>query len=263
MKTITKNNIKKSLDELGIHEGQILMVHTSLSAIGYVCGGAQVVIEALIEAVGNGGTIMMPTQSWKNLDPADGVHWTIDEKDWQIVRDNWPAYDKKITPTNTMGAVAEMFRSWPGSLRSDHPARSVAAWGKHAEHLVSGHDLSNIFGEGSPIGKLYGLDGDVLLIGVGYDKNTSIHLADVRAEYPGKHNCIEHSAVMENGKRVWKEYETLFVDGEDFEQIGEAFEKEYPVKKTMLGDAELKLMKQRDIVDFAVKWIEKNRGGEK
>ena len=97
-----------------------------------------------------------------------------------------------------MGAVAEMFRKWPGTLRSDHSARSVAANGKYAEYLTTGHDLSNIFGEGSPIGKLYELDGYVLLIGVGYDKNTSLHLADVRAEYPGKHDTTEYSAVIEN-----------------------------------------------------------------
>mgnify|MGYP004512855331 FL=1 len=53
------------------------------------------------------------------------------------------------------------------------------------------------------IGKLYKLNGKVLLLGTGYDKNTSLHLADVRAQYPGKHNCIEHSAILENGKRVW------------------------------------------------------------
>ena len=158
-----------------------------------------------------------------------------------------------------MGVVAEMFRKWPGTIRSDHPARSVCAWGRQAEYLTSNHDISNIFGEGSPIGKLYELDGYVMLIGTGYDKNTSIHLADVRAEYPGKHNCTEYSAVMENGKRVWKAYETLFVDGEDFEQIGEAFESIYPVKKVTLGNGIVRLMKQRDIVDFAVKWIEKNR----
>ena len=259
-KPIIKNEIVNALYAVGLAKGHTVMVHTALSKIGYVCGGAQTVIEALIEVVGEDGTIMMPTQSWKNLDPEDGVHWTVPEEYWQIIRDNWPAYDKTITPTNTMGAVAEAFRQWPGTLRSDHPARSVAAWGKHAEYLVNEHDLSNIFGEGSPIGKLYELDGKVLLIGVGHDKNTSLHLADVRADYPGKHNCIEHSAVLEDGKRVWKEYETLFVDGEDFEQIGEAFEHNNTVNKSMLGNAELRLMSQKKLVDFAVDWIQKYRG---
>ena len=259
MKPITKTEIKEAFAQIGLRAGTTVMVHTSLSAIGYVSGGAQTVIEALTETVGPESTIMMPTQSWKNLDPEDGVHWNVEEEYRQIIRDNWPAYDKHITPTNTMGAVAEMFRSWPGVIRSDHPARSVAAWGKNAEYLVSNHDLSNIFGEGSPIGKLYELDGSVLLIGVGYDKNTSLHLADVRASYPGKHNCIEHSAIMENGKRVWKAYETLFVDGEDFKEIGAAFEKEHEVKMDMLGGATLRFMRQRDLVDNAVGWNENNR----
>lgn len=256
---VLKSDIQAALKTLGICKGQILMVHTSLSALGFVCGGAQVVIEALMEAVGPEGTLMMPTQSWKNLDPTAGVHWEEPERWWDLIRQNWPAYDKRITPTNTMGAVAEMFRSWPGTLRSDHPARSVAAWGKYAQYLTCDHDLSNIFGEGSPIGKLYELGGSVLLIGVGYDKNTSLHLADVRANYPGKRNCFESSAVMENGRRVWKTYETLYVDGEDFEQIGAAFEKTCPVRKTTLGNGMLTLMDQRQLVDFAVDWIETER----
>ncbi len=259
MKTITKAQIKETLSNIGLCSGDTVMVHASLSSLGYVIGGAQAVIEALIETVGSEGTIMMPTQSWKNLDPETGVHWDADEEDWEIIRQNWPAYDKQITPTNTMGAVAEMFRLWPGAIRSDHPARSVAAWGKHAKYLTDNHDLSNIFGDSSPIGKLYELNGKVLLIGVDYDKNTSIHLADVRAEYPGKHNSIEHSAIMENGHRVWKPYETLFVDGEDFCDIGRAFEKEYPVETGILGNAELRLMKQRELVDFAIDWISANR----
>ena len=236
-----------------------VMVHTSLSSMGYVCGGAPTVIEALLEAVGSEGTIMMPTQSWKNHDPEVGVHPEVGEDEWQTIRDNWPPYDKHTTPTQTMGAVAELFRQWPGSLRSDHPARSITANGKYAAYLTENHDLSNIFGTGSPIGRLYELDGYVLLIGVGYDKNTSLHLADARADYPSKHLSTEHSAVMENGKRVWKAYDTLYVDGEDFIQIGEAFEKEHTVSKVQLGNATLRLMRQRDLVDFAVRWIEAYR----
>ena len=259
MKTVTRADIAQALRSVGLKRGDSVMVHASLSSMGYVCGGAQAVIEALSEVVGEEGTILMPTQSWKNLDPETGVHWDADEADWDTIRKNWPAYDNAITPTNTMGAVAEMFRSWPGAIRSDHPARSVAAWGRHASFLTENHDLSNIFGDGSPIGKLYELDGKVLLIGVDYDKNTSIHLADARATYPGKHTCVEHSAVMEKGERVWKAYETLFVDGEDFIDIGRAFETEHPVNKVKLGGAQLRLMKQRELVDFAVEWIEKNR----
>ena len=114
-KLVLKNDIISALQAVGVKPGQAIMVHTSLS-----------------KCAGENGTIMMPTQSWKNLDPETGVHWEEPEEWWQIIRDNWPAYNKDITPTNTMGAVAEMFRKWPGALRSDHPARSVAALGKHA-----------------------------------------------------------------------------------------------------------------------------------
>ncbi len=258
-KIILRSDIISSLKEAGVSEGQTVIVHTSLSSIGFVCGGAQVVVDALLETVGADGTIVMPTQSWKNLDPETGVHWEEPKEWWQIIRDNWPAYDKRITPTNTMGAVAECFRTYPGTLRTDHPARSVSANGKNAEYITSHHDLSDIFGETSPLGKLYELDASVLLIGIGYDKNTSIHLADVRAEYPSKHNTTEHSAIMENGQRVWKAYDTLYVDGEDFDEIGKAFESECNVNKAMLGNAQLRFMNMRELVDFAVRWIEANR----
>lgn len=258
-KIVLKEDIVRALEAVGVCPGQSIMVHTSMSSLGYVCGGAQIIIEALIECVGKDGTIMMPAQSWKNLDPETGVHWEEPEEWWQMIRDHWPAYDKEITPSNTMGAVAEMFRRWPGALRSNHPARSVAAWGKYAEYLTENHDLSNIFGDGSPIGKLYELDGSVLLIGVGYDKNTSLHLADARAVYPGKHLTTEHSAVMEDGKRKWTAYETLYVDGKDFTEIGEAFEQQGKTAREPLGCGSICLMRQRDVVDFAVKWMEEHR----
>lgn len=258
-KLVIPKDIKTAFRDAGIKKGQTIMVHTSLSSLGYVCGGAQSLIEALMECVGEEGTIMMPTQSWKNLDPATGVYWEEPEEWWSAIREYMPAYDKRITPTNTMGAVPEMFRQWLGTIRSDHPARSVAAWGRYAEYLTENHDLSNIFGDGSPIGRLYELDGYVLLIGVGYDKNTSLHLADARADYPSKHTVVERSVIEVDGQRVWKDYETLAVDGEDFLKIGEAFEQTGQVRHVPLGNGSISMMNQRALVDFAVKWIEENR----
>ena len=96
-------------------------------------------------------------------------------------------------------------------------------------------------------------------MGVGYDKNTSLHLADARAQYPGKRLVTEHSAVKAGGERRWVAYDTLEVTGEDFEAIGAAFERGHDVRRTTCGSAGLRLMRQRELVDFAVTWIEENR----
>lgn len=258
-KIVIKKDIVNALQQLGVKNGQNIIVHTSMKSFGFVCGGPQIIIESLIDLVGKDGTIIMPTQTWKNMDPLYGVHWEEPREWWDTIRDNWPAYDKDITPTNTMGAVAEMFRKWPGVLRSDHPVRSFAAWGKNAQHLISNHDLSHIFGESSPIAKLYDLDGYVLLLGTGYDKSTSIHLADERANYPSKRMEENSCAMMKDGERKWVTYSTLYVDGEDFIDIGIDFEKKHRVKKIKIGNADVRFMRQREIVDFAVEWIEKNR----
>lgn len=77
---VLKQDILNALKNVGVEQGQSIMVHTSLKSLGFVCGGAQIVIEALLESVGKDGTIIMPTQSWKNLDPSAGVHWEEPEE---------------------------------------------------------------------------------------------------------------------------------------------------------------------------------------
>lgn len=256
---LTKEDLIKQLRACGVAEGQAIFVHTSLKSLGFVVGGAETLIRALLEIVGEEGTLMMPSQTWKNLDPSTGVHWEEPEEWWPIIRAHWPAYDKDITPSLNMGAVAEMFRKWPGAERSDHPARSVAAVGKYAEFLTKEHDLSNIFGDNSPIDKLYQLDGYVLLIGVGHNKNTSLHLAEYRANFPGKRFTNESSAVMVDGRREWVTYRTQVVDDEDFVKLGSIYEKEKNIKIHKVGNADIRFMKQRPLVDWAVEWMKKNR----
>ncbi|MBD3921888.1 AAC(3) family N-acetyltransferase [Paenibacillus sp. PR3] len=245
--------------ECGVKEGQTLFVHASLSKLGFVVGGPETVIRALLTLVGEEGTLVMPAQTWKNLDPASGVHWEEPQEWWPIIRAHWPAYDKAVTPAIGMGVVAEMLRTWPGACRSDHPARSVAAVGKHAAYITEEHDLCNIVGDDSPLDKVYHLDGKVLLIGVGYDKNTSLHLAEARANYASKTFSQESSAMLVEGVRQWVTYETLAVNDDDFVQLGEAYDEAMGTVVHRIGNADIRLLSQRSLVDWAVGWMEHNR----
>ncbi|WP_046174862.1 aminoglycoside N(3)-acetyltransferase [Domibacillus indicus] len=256
---LTKEDLIHAFKNCGLREGQHIFVHTSLSKLGFVVGGPEILIRSLLEIVGAEGTLMMPSQTWKNLDPSTGVHWEEPTAWWPIIREHWPAYDKEITPAIGMGVVAEMFRTWPGSKRSDHPVRSITAVGKHAEYLTQNHDLCNIFGKGSPLDKLYHLNGYVLLIGVGYDKNTSLHLAETIAKFPGKKVVHESSAIMKKGTRMWVTYETQAVDDGDFVRLGDEYDKEMNIKIHKIGNAEVRFLAQRSLVDWATVWMEKNR----
>lgn len=256
---VTLDEITEQIAACGVGEGQTISVHTSLSKLGWVVGGPETLIRALLKLIGPEGTLMMPAQTWKNLDPSKGVHWEQPESWWPLIRENWPAYDKNVTPSIGMGAVAEMFRTWPGTIRSDHPARSFCARGPNAEYLVRDHDLKNIFGEDSPLSRLYELDGSILLIGVGHEKNTSLHLAEVRADYPGKKYVRESSAVYRKGRREWIDYTTLDVVDDDFHLLGDTYEKENRIPRFKVGSGEVRFMKQAPLVDWAVHWMEKNR----
>ncbi|GMK37835.1 AAC(3) family N-acetyltransferase [Paenibacillus sp. CCS19] len=255
----TQEDLIERFARCGVEAGQTLFVHASLSKLGFVVGGPETVIRALLALVGDEGTLVMPAQTWKNLDPATGVHWEEPQEWWPIIRAHWPAYDKAVTPVIGMGVIAEMLRTWPGACRSDHPARSVAAVGRHAAYITQEHDLCNIVGDGSPLDKVYRLDGKVLLIGVGYDKNTSLHLAEARANYASKSMSQESSAMLIDGERRWVTYETLAVNDEDFAQLGEAYDREMGTVVHRIGNAEIRLISQRSLVDWAVQWMEQHR----
>ena len=121
---ITGMTLVTHLAACGLREGQTVLVHTRLSALGWVVGGAQAVIQALLQVLGPTGTLMMPSQTWKNLDPSGGVHRHVPEAWWPTIRAHWPGYDPATTPSIGMGVVAELFRTWPGAQRSHHPVRS-------------------------------------------------------------------------------------------------------------------------------------------
>lgn len=114
-----------------------IIVHSSLSSMGWVCGGGVAVVQALMDVVSEEGTIVMPTHTVDNSDPSEWENPPAPEDWWSIIRENMPAYHPDFTPTRAMGKIVEVFRTYPDVKRSHHPTYSFAAWGKHADYILS------------------------------------------------------------------------------------------------------------------------------
>jgi aminoglycoside 3-N-acetyltransferase len=253
----TRASLGADLRALGVTPEMTLIVHSSLHTLGWVCGGPVAVVQALIDALTPEGTLVMPTQSGDLSDPVDWSRPPVPSAWLPAIYANMPAYDPHVTPTRGMGRIVETFRTWPGAIRSAHPNVSFAAWGAHAERVIEGHKLDYGLGEGSPLARMYELDGHVLLLGVGYDSSTTVHLAEYRA--PGQTLQRQGAPVMENGQRRWKRYDDIELDSDIFPEIGADFEATGAVTLGQVGSAQARLFSSRAVVDFAQAWLTKRR----
>lgn len=255
---VTPERIADDLSALGIEAGDVLIVHSSLSQLGWVPGGPPAVVDALQEVLTEKGTLVMPTHSTQYTDPSWWENPPLPDS-WLVpVRESMPAFRPEVTPTRGMGAIPECFRTYPGVRRSRHPAYSFAAWGAHRDEVIEGHTYEDGLGENSPLARVYDLDGDVLLLGVGHDSNTSLHFAEYLADWGGGRS-ESGSPVLVDGARRWITYEELDVDSGDFADLGADFEEEHEVVRGQVGATEARLIPQRELVDFGVEWLEANR----
>jgi aminoglycoside 3-N-acetyltransferase len=173
----TRNTLAADFARLGMTNGQPVVVHSSLSSIGYVLGGAQTVVRALLDAIGSEGTLVMPAFSPEVSDPANWPDNHFRDDELKAAQEEVPTFDPAVTPTS-MGAIAEGFRTWPGVVRSAHPQVSVAARGPLADRIISPHELAWAQGNGSPFHRLYDLNAKLLLLGVGFNRATMLHYAE-------------------------------------------------------------------------------------
>ena len=259
----TIGSLQSDLKGLGVKPGMVLLAHSSLSAIGWVCGGPVAVILALRNALGPTGTLVMPAHTADLTEPSKWREPPVPETWWPVIRKNTPAYDPDLTPTRSMGIISETFRKQNGALRSAHPQHSFCAVGPQASCITKGHSLAFGMGEHSPLARIYELDGHVLLLGVDHSRNTSMHLAEYRASYPSRRIVEEGaplSAAGASGK--WTTFEDINLDSSDFGRIGNDLLRSpggNGVSRGKIGQADSQLMRQRDVVDFTIEWLEHNR----
>lgn len=163
--TLNKDLLKKEFAAMGIHAGMNLMVHSSLSRLGYVEGGADAVLDALMELITEEGTLMLPS-----FNHDDCYH-------------QGELFDVRKTRT-TNGLIPDTFWRREGVLRSNSPTHAFAAWGKNAEKYLLNHENVITMGEGSPLDLLMQDGGYCLLLGVGYHSNTFHHCVEMLEKAP-------------------------------------------------------------------------------
>jgi aminoglycoside 3-N-acetyltransferase len=148
----TPADLTSALGDLGVVPGDVLMVHSAFDRFRGFHGGPVDVVRALQEAVGPGGTLMMPTFPFRGT----ALEYARSE----------PVFDAQHT-VSRMGLITEVFRRAPGVVRSLHPTHSVAAWGSRAAAIIAGHELAETpCGRLTPYGRLLDYDGKILLAGV-------------------------------------------------------------------------------------------------
>ena len=256
---LTTPIIADQLRACGLKAGDAVLLHSSLSALGWVAGGAPAVINAFLHVLTPSGTLMVPAHSTDNTDPSRWQNPPVPPEWVETIRATMPAFHPDYYPTRMMGRIADTARQYPNAKRSKHPALSFAAIGAHADYLLDNHALDYPLGEGSPLARLYDLDGYVMLLGVDHNNNTSLHLAEYRAEWVDKIVESEGSAVLIDGETRWVEYVDINGNDYDFAQIGAAFERDFNIAPCQIGQAQTRLIRQRLLVDYATKWLAEHR----
>jgi aminoglycoside 3-N-acetyltransferase len=251
------------LAELGLPEGGAILVHCSLRQIGFVPGGAGTLLRAIQRLIGPGGTVVVPTHT---ADNSTTSHYHLAAvrgmTAWQRRRyvARMPGFDRDTSPSYHTGLFAEHVRCDPDSVRSGHPQTSFAALGPAAGSLMADHRLTSHLGEHSPLAALYAAGGHTLLLGVGYDRCTALHLAEYRLPADVDVSMKTYQCfVVQDGRRKRLVFEAIDLNSSSFGHLGADLDRAAFVRSGRVGHARARLIPIREAVDFAVGWLAARR----
>ena len=262
---ITKSQLFRELKELGVAEGQTVMLHASVKNIGWVVGGPDVVLDAILDDLTTRGTLMM-LASWED-NPYELSHWPEERKEAYLRE--CPAFDPERSRADRkdMSILTEYLRTWPCAYRSRHPFSYVAV-GERAQWITDEHPWQYRDGPGSPLAKLCEVDGFVLLLGSPIGDVTLLHHAEHLADVPNKKVDRYRMPVLQDGRRVWmdfEEYDTTrgIVDWPNnyFETIVKDYLAAGNSRTGRVGGADSYLFEAKSLTVFGVKWMEEHFNG--
>ena len=246
MNCVTKNMLTDVLRGAGVKPCDWIHVHSSLSSFGYFEGGAEAVIDALLDTVSD-GTLSIPSLAQK-------------EKERRF--ETW---DINNTPSD-VGRITEVFRTQPGTLRSDHPTHAVCARGKLAEFITQGHRTGKerpgtwggyAFGHNSPWQKMYGHNAVIVLLGTDFNTSTIVHYIEyliveqiLEKVPPDKFNLMAEKVSGWNKPGVWPSYNRLILQTQ--------MDEKGLLRHAVCGNCNIIIYNTRDMIDEALTSMNEN-----
>jgi aminoglycoside 3-N-acetyltransferase len=269
MTAITRSQLAADLRRLGIRPGGITMVHTRMSAIGWVVGAAETVVRSLLDVLGPDGTLMAYASWEEHVYRAS--EWPPAHREAYVAEP--PAFDVATgEAARDHGRIPERVRTWPGAERSAHPEASVVAVGARARWLTETHPPDDAYGSDSPFARLVEAGGQVLMLGAPLDTITLLHHAEAIAGGPDKRRVTFHIQVADGGRveeRAFTDidtsagafaYEQLGLQEDAFAVIARAALDAGVGASGRVGRAESHLFPAPELTEFAVRWIEERFG---
>ncbi|MBS1011933.1 AAC(3) family N-acetyltransferase [Levilactobacillus brevis] len=244
-------------DRLGLRATDSCLVHTSLSAFGYIPGGGA--------DVGDGAQNDLVSRQYCDAGPVGRLYRPTRmavspvRQDLQAkVMAGMPAYDRTLTPCHFIGITPEYFRTLPDTQRSGHPTCSMTAWGRNAAQICATPTLDLPFGAQGPLQKLYDLNAKVVCLGTDFETATANHLAESTI---GRPVFEEQAPISVAGKPQWRSYQMVELEPyDDFNVMGAAFCQAHPEQVTQqpLGQHhQARALGMRALVDFAREYYRK------
>lgn len=258
------------LRALGLRAGGVAIVHTRMSALGWVVGGSETVVRALLDALGGDGTLVAYV-SWEEHVYHAG-DWPQAHRDAYLAAP--PAFDVATAEAaRDHGRIPERLRTWPGAEHSAHPEAGVVAVGPLARELTTAHPQDDAYGADSPFARLVARDGQVLILGAPLETTTLLHHAEAIARVADKRRVTYRIPIVGPDGVVEREfddietsegafpYERLGLDADPFEVIARAALAAGIGVSGRVGEAQSHLFGARALTAFAVAWMEERFGG--